>query len=175
MILKPIPGFSDYFAGEDGNIYSMKCWGTNGKNKVSPPATPRKMKEKVSKLGYREVYPFVGGKHRYTKISFLVCSAFYGPRPPGMWVCHGPLGRLNDTPSNLYWGTPSRNMRDDKRRDGTSNRGERNHSARLNSRQVKRIKKMLGEWTISDIALLFNVSDSCIAHISARHSWGWLE
>lgn len=49
----------------------------------------------------------------------LVCEAFIGPCPDGMEVCHGPNGKLDNSISNLRYGTRSDNEKD-KIRDGTS-------------------------------------------------------
>ena len=48
----------------------------------------------------------------------LVALTWIGPRPPGMWVRHGPNGRLDNSVRNLSYGTPSENARD-RFRDGT--------------------------------------------------------
>lgn len=48
-------------------------------------------------------------------VAHLVCEAWHGPRPQGMWCLHRDDDPLNNTPENLYWGTPAENYADAKR------------------------------------------------------------
>lgn len=58
------------------------------------------------------------GKQKTRKVHQLVCEAFIGPRPEGKEVCHGPNGQLDNSTSNLCYGTHRENQRD-MIRDGT--------------------------------------------------------
>ncbi len=80
-------------------------------------------------------------RQRTVFVSQLVATAFHGPRPVGMEVCHDDGNRANDVPSNLYWGTHSQNELD-KRRHGTSAQGERNPGAKTPVDVVLRIKEL---------------------------------
>lgn len=50
-----------------------------------------------------------------------------------------------------------------------SRKGEEHHGHILTEADVREIRKMSGRH--KDIALLFDVSKSCISHIKARHNW----
>jgi hypothetical protein len=114
--------------------------------------------------GYLLVTLRRGGGGRAFRIHCLVAEAFIGPRPAGMAVLHGPEGSRVNTVGNLRYGTHKENMAD-KRRDGTTNNGERNGSAKLTAEQVleaRRLsetgqlgsqRRLAAEWGVSQPAL----------------------
>lgn len=59
-----------------------------------------------------------GGKRTTKQVHRLVAEAWIGPCPNGQEVCHGEGGQLDNSVSNLRYGTRSDNGLD-KRRDGT--------------------------------------------------------
>jgi endogenous inhibitor of DNA gyrase (YacG/DUF329 family) len=52
------------------------------------------------------------GTARRMTVHRLVLEAFIGPCPAGKECCHRDGDAQNNTPSNLYWGTHTENMRD---------------------------------------------------------------
>lgn len=44
------------------------------------------------------------------KIARLVCEAFNGPCPPGLYCLHKDENSRNNVPSNLKWGTQEENL-----------------------------------------------------------------
>lgn len=58
------------------------------------------------------------GEKENKLIHQLVCETFIGPRPDGKEVCHGPKGLLDNSTTNLGYGTKTKNQRD-RIRDGT--------------------------------------------------------
>lgn len=52
------------------------------------------------------------GKAKTHYVHWLVLEAFIGPRPAGHEGCHRDDDSLNNTASNLYWGTRSDNLYD---------------------------------------------------------------
>lgn len=68
--------------------------------------------------GYLAVNLSKEGTSRYIRIHRLVAAAWIGPCPEGQQVRHGPNGKLDNSISNLCYGTPSEDGLD-KRRDGT--------------------------------------------------------
>lgn len=112
---KPVLGFAGFYEVSD-----------HGRVCALPRATSRGGLRKLSKnsKGYDMVSLSKYGEVTTCLVSRLVLEAFVGPCPSGQQACHGPAGRDDNSLSNLYWGTPSRNQLD-RRRDGTSNQGER--------------------------------------------------
>ena len=139
-MLKPILEFPDYFASDEGEIYSMKAWGGYCGSSTKKPSTPRLLK-KTKRRNRFFVCLCMNGEHFYRNVSTLVLCAFVSTRPKGMLVCHGIRGSLVDTPDNLYWGTPSRNLGADRLRDGTMPNGEKCALHKLNELQVRIIRK----------------------------------
>jgi hypothetical protein len=52
------------------------------------------------------------GKRRQVAVHNLVLEVFVGPRPEGMWGLHRDDDPANNRLENLYWGTPTQNVRD---------------------------------------------------------------
>lgn len=170
--MKPIPGYEGYFADELGNVYSMRP-----RNRLAkPPLSPRLLR-KQNNANYNHVSLRRDGETHKRNVSIIVLETFVGPRPSGMWACHGPNGSLDDSIGNLYWATPSRNALD-MHRDGTMRRrkGEEHGRAKLNNLQVRVIRKSYsprggGGLTTRPLACLFGVSKTTIAGIVNRRLW----
>lgn len=64
------------------------------------------------KSGYRKVCLANGNRRRTRPVHVLVCEAFHGPRPVGADVRHLDGDSLNNTVTNLAWGSRSDNNRD---------------------------------------------------------------
>ena len=171
--LSPIQEFPDYFASEEGEVYSMKPITRNAK----PPTEPRLLKKYlVSKKGtqYFGVHLCRNGKVFNKRISVLMLETFISPRPRGMYACHGIKGSLVDTLDNLRWQTPKQNTADTYR-DGTICRGERNGMTKLTKLKVLKIKERLAKKELQClIAKTYNISPSTISDIYRKKSWGWL-
>lgn len=172
-MLKPIPDFPDYFASDDGEIYSMKP-----RRYCSPiPKEPRKRK-KICEMGRYWVVLRVGDKRHKCTVARLMLLAFVSPRPKDMYACHGVKGSLVDTLDNLYWGTLKRNCQD-KWRDGTMPAGEKSPHAKLNNLQVRIIKRCheinhefnTQIFSLNYLARTFNVSKKVIFNIKTGKSW----
>lgn len=69
--------------------------------------------------GYLVVHLWRDNVKRQRLLHCVVAEAFIGPCPDGQEVLHGPAGYIDNTPSNLSYGTRSQNMQD-KLRDGTN-------------------------------------------------------
>jgi hypothetical protein len=114
-------------------------------------------------------YLYRGGKNHL--VHRLVCIEAHGPPPfPGAQACHGEChNRRCVNPRHVYWGSPTDNNGRDKVRDGTTNRGERSHSAKLTAAKVRQIHRTTG--THNSIARRFGVSRSCVGAIKMGQSW----
>lgn len=115
---------------------------------------------------------FVPGRKAVScKVATLVARTWIGPRPAGQHVCHGPAGLTDNTPGNLYYGTPKRNSQD-RKRDGTWMAGEQNGRARLTWELVQQIRTQsaTGETQVS-LAKTYKVSRGAICHITSGRHW----
>ena len=119
---------------------------------------------------YLAVWLNVNGKFVTRKVHHLVCEAFHGPRPAGMWCLYRDDNRGNNTPENLYWGTPKQNQRDCIRNGRRPDqRGETNPNAKLTREQAMAIRAMEG--SDSEIARKFDVSRALVYQIKHRKVW----
>jgi len=112
------------------------------------------------------------GKITINNKQFFAHRVFYvlynGPIPDGMVVRHKCRNKCVN-PEHLEIGTQAENMKD-KVRDGTSNRGERNATAKLTADKVLEIRRRSNELQ-SDLAKEFGVADQTISEIINRHTW----
>jgi hypothetical protein len=137
--LKPIPGFQDYYASSDGNIWSMR---PNNYTGWKRPTKPTKLKGSPNpKNGYCHVGLYRDGQCKQFFVSYIILTVFVSPRPDGHFACHGPNGKLDNSVGNLYWGTPKQNTAD-RVRDNTDIRGSDVLQSRLTAKDVKRIRKL---------------------------------
>lgn len=108
----------------------------------------------------------------------LVLERMIGPCPPGMvaahtsGICHN---RACMNVRHLRWDTERANQAD-KIIDGTTNRGERSASAKLNQDQVRSIptRNKAGESQRS-LGREYGISHRQVRAILARTKWTWLE
>ena len=114
---KPVAGFNgSYEVSDQGRVRS---WRKRGGGRL---AAPRLLRPGRCKSGHMTV--MLGrGNTRY--VHHLVLEAFVGPRPEGLDGLHGPGGPGDNSLANLCWGTPEKNLGEDRVRDGTDNRGEK--------------------------------------------------
>jgi hypothetical protein len=159
---RSVPGYEGWYEVSDlGNVASLARQTTRGKVLRPQPSTK----------GYWTVGLSKYGKVKQHRISNLVLEAFVGPRPPGNQACHGPAGRADDSLANLSWGTPSENQLD-RRRDGTSNQGERSVRARLTEAIVLECRRRYtaGE-TQTALAAEFGVSHESMGAAIRGRTW----
>ena len=94
MIRKPIPGFPEYEASDDGHVYNARDW-------------------QLSTYDCRG-YRFIALKNEHgarvnVGVHRLVVAAFLGPIPKGMWVNHKNGIKHDNRLENLEITTPSEN------------------------------------------------------------------
>jgi hypothetical protein len=102
-------------------------------------------------------------------------EAFVGPRPTGHVACHGPNGKLDNSLENISWGTYSKNLNADKRRDGTLPLGENHHNAKLKTQDVIFIRRKHKQYTHTELAAIYNVSRQTIGDILTYRRWVHLD
>ena len=97
--------------------------------------------------------------------------------PEGQCILHAPhiiCGNKNCVnPAHLRVGTQAENMHD-RIADGTSIRGTKHHSNKLNEEQVREIRRRYDE-NQTRLAEEFGVSHRTIRYIISRKTWGWLD
>jgi hypothetical protein len=108
------------------------------------------------------------GKKLTISTHVLVCLAWNGPRPPGKyWALHKNDDRTNNHYTNLYWGTPSNNIRDAIRNGKHIYRsGFGSTAAKFVEEQVLEIKKRIENGDDDyEVAFDYNVSWQTIRNI----------
>ncbi len=169
-MMKPIPDWPDYFASDDGEIYSMK---TSIETGNKPPLVPYKLK-KALRPKYFSVILFKNGRIKNFKVAHLVLATFVSQRPIGLEIRHGTNGRFDDSLKNICWGTKAQNETD-KIRDGMIMSGERNGFSKLRDYEVRFIRKnhssMKGGLSMRKLAKMFGVDKRTISGVVNRKSW----
>lgn len=159
----PIPGWPSYEASSLGRIRRR---GAN----TSEPRKPY-----AGKWGHLWLCMRDGGRRRCVSVHRLVALAFHGlPPSPRHEAAHNDGDATNNRPENVRWATRSENERD-KVRHGRSNRGERQHMARLTAERVVEIRSLLCSGASqSEIAARFSVARTTVQSIANGRSWAWL-
>lgn len=153
------PPYEDYGVSKKGDVYSFKF----GRRKLSL----------TKRNEYLAVTLRSDGKEKTKYVHCLVLETFIGPRASGMWCRHLDGDSSNNNLENLCWGTYNENYQDRIKR-GTSNRGERNNSAKLTEKDVVKIKKLIGSVSQKDIGKMFSITQSAVSRIKNNHDWAWL-
>lgn len=153
------PKYTDYLVSDQGRVR-----GPSGKT--------RKPQMTGDRRNYHSLIIYHQKRPLNIRVHKLVLETFVGPRPKGMVCCHGPKGTSDNSVGNLCWGTPSKNSGSDKRRDGTSQHGEKNCNAKVTEDQAKRIikRRQAGE-TYREIAEDYGISLQQVHHISSGKQW----
>jgi hypothetical protein len=155
---KQIPEFPDYYADEDGNIYSRRRVKHNGWRKLST---------RSSCGDYFRVTVIANGKKYKRTVHSLVLSAFVGPRPKGLICLHGPAGKYDNSIRNLSYGTISENAAD-RHRDGTAMYGDAHPNTKIKDKDVAYVLTQGKHISGSELARRFGVCPSVISAIRKR-------
>lgn len=147
--LRPIPGFPDYFAGADGNIYSEKHTGirmmSGGLSEPCPGNIYYSHRLSV------DLRPVTVMRH------VLIALAFHGPRPEGLVIDHIDGNGLNNLPGNLRYVTPKVN---------SNNPASKTHDKKLTKHEAFEIKRMLLRgYSQREIAAEYGISQCNISQI----------
>ncbi len=128
-----------------------------------------------TKNSYALVHLQADGVSRTRTVHSLVAEAFLGPCPNGLIVRHGTGGSLDNSISNLSYGTYGENNGPDRVRDGTTNRGERHPLAKLTTKTVlyARAERSKGR-SIASLARELDVGYKCLHKAVAGTGWRWL-
>lgn len=106
---RPIPSEPDYWAGDDGSVWSFRYH--SGRKRAAPiRRKPGRVGKKRNRLTVGFCRPNFKLKTR--PLPHLILEAFVGPRPPGLEACHNDGNPLNNRLGNLRWDTHESNMED---------------------------------------------------------------
>jgi HNH endonuclease/NUMOD4 motif len=157
-----LPGFEDLY--EASNL-----------GRLRRTATGRLLKQANHPKGYLAVMFSGRGQRQNALVHKVVLEAFEGRCPEGHETRHLDGNRKNNVLTNLAWGTSSENEQD-KRRHGTSSRGERNAMASLSTEDVREIisRYNAGE-SQRALASVYGVHQPQISRIVNGKRWGHLK
>lgn len=170
----PIPGAIGYVACTDGTIWSCRkfCGGGYGRQcRQEITRVPRrklKPDRRVSDKRARCTIKMSNGQFRRAYVARLVLEAFVGPCPVGMECRHLDGNCLNDSISNLAWGTQLQNKADMEYH-GTRLRGHQVATARLTESDVKYIRRI--GYPLKKHAIAFGVTEAAISAVLRRKTW----
>lgn len=128
-VWKAIPGYEGlYEVSNQGRVKSLartvhQVDGRVRRFKETIKACP------ITGMGYRTVMLYKDNKGSQRHVHRLVLESFVGPCPPGSVACHWDDDRLNNTLSNLRWGSRSDNAYD-KVRNGRCPKASKTHCIR---------------------------------------------
>ena len=173
--LRPVPDFPGYFVSRDGEVWSQWILSEAPHCAQKVRAKDAVLGDKVSKLkavrsrsGYLLVALIKDGRWQRISVHRLVMSAFCGPCPPGMEVCHNNGVRDDNRLENLRYDTHKGNMLD-RYRHGTA------RTAKLTPIDALAIRQLAWIGVPSeDIASMFRVNVVTVDSIAANRSWRWL-
>jgi hypothetical protein len=167
---REIPGtHGHYEASADGCV--RRALGGGG---TSPG---RIIRGGINNTGYRIFRPCVNGKHLGI-LSFhrAVWSAFNGPIPEGLDICHWNHKRDDNRLANLYAGTRSENLRqsvNEGRPVGKGMTGRRNSAAKLSWRDAQEIRRLYATGAFDQrlIGSLYGITQSTVSKIHLAKSY----
>ena len=167
MVVRPIPGFTGYFADTGGVIWSSHRgrWGKRY-------SEFHQLKTKPDKDGYPCVSLRLDtAKSKNMRVHALIARSFLGPKPPALLVCHRNDDVTDARPGNLMYATQAENIRQAVER-GRMVRGERSHLAKLSESQAQEIKRRLkaGE-SQAGLAREFGLTEPAVWRLKTGRTW----
>lgn len=155
-VMRQIPGWDDYYASEEGIIYSLRA---------SRGREFRPLKPGTGNSGYDHVILCQDGEQRVCRVHVLVTEAFHGPRPEKSEASHKNGNRRDNRPENLTWETSQENKAR-KKDHGTTDKGLRNSRCSVTKESLKEIRNNIEEGkTNKEISEMFNISTTTVSRI----------
>lgn len=162
----PVPGYEGFYEvssfGQVKSIRHMTQAGWRGGKLLTPfPDADGYLRVSLSRYSKVRSYP----------VHMLVLRTFVREPLPGEQGRHGTDGKLCNNIRNLSWGTPLDNS-NDKYRDGTMARGERQGNAKLTEDKVRAIRRRYtaGE-AKATLAHYYDISQIHVSRIVLYQSW----
>lgn len=101
----------------------------------------------------------------------LMMTAFHGSKPEKTMCCHGIAGKFCNLPSNLCYGTNSRNQLD-RHRDGTAWIGEKNPNNTVSTASVRKAFELRQKGlSLREIGLQCGITKSYVSAILRGKAW----
>lgn len=174
-IWKDIPGYvGSYQASNYGRVRGLDRILENGRRWKG-----RVLAHKIDKYGYNYILLYSGGKRKSVQVQVIVMLAFVGPRPKDYETHHKDGNPSNNKLENLVYLSKKDHA---KTKSKENIRGTNSHYAVLNEQQILEIRKLAilrkenGKkmYTQTQIAKIFNTSQTHISSIVLRKIWAWL-
>lgn len=129
-VWKPVSGFEEYYEVSNlGRVRSKTRVTPNSLTGGTSQVKGKILKGRINRGGYRQFTLSVAQRNT-TRTAHRMVAVAHIPNPDDLpIVLHGPNGKLDNSVSNLRWGTNSDNMLD-KRRDGTDHMLNRTHCSK---------------------------------------------
>lgn len=153
----------DYYALEDGNIYSEKT------NKI--------LSKHLDKDGYEKVRLISeDGRHTYSVHRLILESFLPIENMENLQVNHIDGNKQNNNLTNLEWCTCHENNLHAHRIGLKTQKGEKNNASKLTEDEVKEIIQLLltKKYTQKEIGEKFGVCADTIGAIKMKHNWVYL-
>ena len=172
MKQKHIKNYNNYLICEDGNVISLPLRQWNGKSWWT--SKERTLKPTILKIGYKAVVLHKNKKGKTTYIHRLLAEHFI-PNPLNKkQVNHKDGNKLNNSLLNLEWVTHKENIQHAFKNGFmkiVGSMGEKNGSAKLDTKLVKEIRNKKGKQTLKKTAIEFNISISNVWAIQNLKIW----
>lgn len=126
----------------------------------------------ITNRGYAEVATLQNGKRVKMSVHRLVAQAFSSGYEEALTVNHIDGNKTNNKPSNLEWVSLSRNVQHQWETGLADLRGEKNPHAKLTSKRVVYIRRLLAAGaTPNSLAVIADVDPKVIYRIRDGASW----
>jgi len=140
------------------NTFKGKCYTQYLKRRL--------LSQRIGKRGYYLI-SCKGPK----KVHRLVAETFIDNPDNKRCVNHIDLNKLNNNVNNLEWVTNQENMRHAFDNGVFNRKGTHNGRSKLDNSKVSFIRNNKNKFTISDLAIKFNVSWTTIKRVIRRETW----
>lgn len=132
----------------------------------------RVLSPRLQRQGYQLVALFKKGEREDKLIHRIVAESFIPNPLKKETVNHKDNVKGNNVVNNLEWATQSENSKHAFENGFNSNKGEKNPSRKLNSKEVRRIKMALGcGMSARELGNIYNVHKSTIKSIRTGRNW----
>jgi hypothetical protein len=168
---KSIPGWEGYYEVSDqGNVRTVtRTVEVRGslRRYQSTPLKPQK-----HTAGYLKYTFWRNGVPTNMFTHFAVMSAFSGPRPEGMQICHCNGNKADNRLENLRWDTPSSNQ-SDRELHGTGRIGKPKLFRKMNAARASEIRRAteLFDLNITQTAKLLSLPRTTVADVLNQRTW----
>jgi len=169
---EPIKGFGGFYR-IDRNGVVWSCRKRIGIGKTGGKGSWKTLSGTIGIGGYPMVTLTKKLKcYRPHHVHRLVLETFVGPRPNGMECRHLDSNPRNCSLNNLEWNTKLVNQQD-RHANRSDNRGERCGLAKLNWKEVRKIRKLYatGKYWLQTLADRYGVSESSISSVVLQKTW----